>query len=82
MHLDGARAQEQLARNLPIGPSGGHHPDDLYLAAGQTAALELRGRSLTKPPFGTLAQCVERASELVGQRLRAEPSSRPVAAKS
>ena len=78
MHLDGARAQEQLARNLLIGPTGGHHPDDLHLAAGQTAVLELRGRSLAKPPFRPFAQCAERARELVGQRLRAEPSSRPV----
>ena len=78
MHLDRTRAQKQLACDLPIGPSGGHHPDDLHLAAGQAAVLELRGRSLTQPPFGLLAQGAERGGELVGQRLRAEPSSRPV----
>ena len=61
MHLDRTRAQEQLAGDLPIGPSGGHHPDDLDLSAGQTAVLELRGGSLPEPPFGPLAQCAERA---------------------
>jgi hypothetical protein len=67
-----SRAISRLVR--PVG----HHPDDLHLAARQTSVLELRGRSLTKPPFGPFAQRVERASELVGQRLRAEPSSGPI----
>src|SRR4029450_3746745 len=56
VHLDRTRAQKQLAGDLPIGPSRGHHPDDLSLAAGQAAVFELRRRPVTSAPEGRRAQ--------------------------
>jgi hypothetical protein len=42
--LDGAVAQEQLARDLAIRSAGRQESQDVELAAGESAVLGLRGR--------------------------------------
>jgi hypothetical protein len=50
VHLDGARAENELARNLPIGLPDRHEAQDLELAPRQPATLE-RARSVAAEPL-------------------------------
>ena len=78
MHIDRTRAQKQVPGDLPVGPSGGHHLQDLQFPAGQAAVVQLSGTSLAQPSFGPLPQRTEGAGELVGQWHCAETASCPV----
>jgi formate-dependent nitrite reductase cytochrome c552 subunit len=41
MHVHGAWAQEEILGDLPVRAADGHEPDNLELASGKPAVLEL-----------------------------------------
>src|SRR3954449_13258084 len=55
VHLHGARAEEELARDLPVGAAGGDEPDDVDLAAGEPRARRPGPGLLAQPPLPALA---------------------------
>jgi hypothetical protein len=55
VHVDGTRAEEELAGDLAIGASHGHVTQDLELAAREAARPEVGERAVTDPLVDPLA---------------------------
>jgi hypothetical protein len=67
VHLDGAGAEEEVARDLPIRPADGDEPQDLELAPRQAAALQracgTAARAVSSSRRAAIA--IRRAAELL-----------------
>src|SRR5215207_697172 len=67
VHVDRARAEEQVLRDLPVGAARGHELDDLTLAPRQPAAVGVGDRAPPQPVEHGLAERGDLLGRLEGQ---------------
>jgi hypothetical protein len=72
VHVDSARAQEEIERDLTIGAAHCHQSDNLELASRETAVLELARRVPVAAPVDAFAELHELCASTTGQRARVE----------
>jgi hypothetical protein len=75
VHVDRARAHEQLAGDLPVRAAHGQQSHDVKLPAGQAFARELLGLPAAEPAVGLLAELGQARGEAADGRLGLEPAS-------
>ena len=74
MHVDRARAEEELARDLPVRSPDRDQAHDLEFAPGQPATLEVAGGAPAEVPLGMLAESGEVCRKPSRQRSGAQPA--------
>ena len=74
MHLDRARTENELVRDLGVGAPDRDEPENLELATGQAASLELPCRASADSPVDLLTELLESGSGARDERPRTEPA--------
>src|SRR5215218_8259501 len=72
VHVDGAWAEVELARDLAVGPPDGDEAQHLELATREARADEVACGAAPEPLLDRLAERLERARRPIRQRLRPE----------
>ena len=78
VHVHGARAQEEIHRDFPIRPADGYESDDLELASGKPAVLELTGCVSAVALIDAFPELCEFRLSAARERPRAELARCPV----
>src|SRR4051794_38518021 len=76
VHVDRARAEEQLGRDLAVGAARTDEPDDLQLAAGEAGAVDLGGGAAPEAADDRLAERRHLARRLGRERPGSELARR------
>ena len=78
MHVNRARAEEEIQGDLPVRTADGYEPDDLELASGKPAVLELTRRGPAVALIDAFAELRELRAGTTREWPRAELARRPV----